>query len=250
MKVCTVLLTNDKYFEKMLYTLDRILHYGYNNDICIVVGDDLCNSNKLNHPLLQHSRIIIKYFPDISFSETFLYKFKTITREAHWRDKIFQYHKFYLFNTFFKQWDFIFYIDAGTNVYSSIEPIINSYVPNKFLAHSDAYPSYEWKLRIQFIEDSLFADLEQEYNLNVDYPQTTIMLYDTNLINDDTFNVLISLSERYPISKTNDQGIIALYVTNIKKCWEQIKLGDDNTWYYDYIRRLDKSNKPYILLKS
>ena len=37
------------------------------------------------------------------------------------------------------------------------------------------------------------------------------MLYDTNIITDDTYNNLLNLLMEYPISRTNDQGIIALY---------------------------------------
>jgi len=250
MKICTVLVTNNNYFERMLYTLNGILQNGYHDDICIVIGNDLIDSNKLTHPLLQNKNIIIKHFADIIFSDNFIQNFNTIERDSHWKNKIFQYHKFYLFDIYFKRWDYIFYIDAGTHVYSSIYPIIDSRKPYKFLAHSDAYPTYIWKLHVQFTEHALLQDLKDSYNLNIDYPQTTIMLYDTEIIKNDTFTNLLSLAEKYPISRTNDQGIIALYFTNIVQLWEQIKLEDENIWYYDYLRRPEKTNKPHILLKT
>lgn len=251
MKNCIALLTNESFFDKMIYTLEGILRHNYTGQICIIIGNDLVNSDKLNLAILQQSNIVIKHFPDISFSENFITKFNSIERDSLWRRKIFQYHKFYLFDIFFKQWDNILYIDAGTTVFESVLPILNSGKFNKLLAHSDAYPSYEWKLKSQFVQsENEFINLDQTYNLNIDYPQTTIMLINTNIIEDNTFNSLLALAEQYPCSKTNDQGIIALYFTCICNMWEQIKLGDSERWYYDYLLRPEKCDKPHILLKS
>jgi hypothetical protein len=235
----------------MLYTLNGILKFEHSGDICIVIGDDLLNSEKLKHPLLQQENIFIKHFPDISFTEKFLQVFNSLDRPPHWKTKIFQYHKFYLFDTFFKKWNYIFYLDSGVTVFNSILPILESAKSNKFFAHSDAYPFYQWKLKDQFIDgNETYNNLIQKYNLEVDYPQTTIMLYDTSIIKEDTFTNLVNLAEEYNISKTNDQGIIALYFTTIEKLWEQICLGDDKTWFYDYMLRPEKRSKSHILLKS
>lgn len=248
--ICVTLLTNDAYFDKMLYTLTGICGFGYTGDICIVIGDDLVNSNKLNHPLLSTTNVFIKHFTDIKFSDTFYEKFNTINRDPHWRQKQFQYHKLHLFDTFFKKWNYVLYLDSGISVYGSIQPIIDCKKQNKFLAHSDAYPTYEWTLATQFIQDDeLFSVLKQKFNLDINYPQTTIMYYDTNIINENTYTDLLNLTEECKISKTNDQGIIALYFANIKNIWEQIQLGDDTYWYYDYALRPDKRNKPHLLLK-
>ena len=54
--------------------------------------------------------------------------------------------------------------------------------------------------------------------------------------------------KRYPISITNDQGIIALYFTNIKPLFKQIKTHNEILYFYDYLSR-NKNNK-YIILKS
>jgi hypothetical protein len=249
--ICTVLVTNDAFFDRLIHTLEGMLSYEYIGDICVVIGDDLKDSDKLNHPLLESNNIIIKYFPDIIFSDDFNGKFNTMPREEHWRRKKFQYHKLNLFNTFFKKWNYIFYLDAGMKIYSSVMPIINAYKKGKFLAHSDAYPDYSYNLTTQFIkEDFIFFDLNKKYNFYIDFPQTTIMLYDTSIIDNNTFSDLVGLAEECKISKTNDQGIIALYFTNIKPIWEQIQLEDENTWYYDYLLRSNKTNKPHIMLKN
>ena len=60
------------------------------------------------------------------------------------------------------------------------------------------------------------------------------------------FDDLYKLSLQYPISKTNEQGIMALYFTN-KNIWEQIKIKNEKTYYYDYLKR-NKKDK-YIMTK-
>jgi hypothetical protein len=86
-----------------------------------------------------------------------------------------------------------------------------------------------------------------DWNLETDYFQTTIMLFDTSIIEDDTFQQLYELTEKYPVSKTNDQGILNLYYHCIKKKWKQIELGDEFTYYYDF--NIRQSDKPYIMTK-
>ena len=91
-----------------------------------------------------------------------------------------------------------------------------------------------------------FIKLNNTYNLNIDYFQTGILLYDTNIIENDTFNNLLKLSNEYPISRTNEQGITALYFTNIKPLFKQIKIHNDYTNFYDYCSR---NTNNYIMLK-
>lgn len=74
-----------------------------------------------------------------------------------------------------------------------------------------------------------------------------MMLFDTVIIEKDTLNNLVQLLNKYPISITNDQGIIALYFTQIKPCWKQIRRLKKNLILYDYVRCIDKK---YVMLKN
>ena len=149
--VCVVFLCNKAYFNKFINTCNQLITNGkYNGNICLVIGDDLHNDQMLNCDIIKNNNIIIKYFPNISFSDHFLDIQKKMNRPPHWFQKQFQFHKFHLFNIFFKKWDYIFYLDCGINIFSDISPIINEITENTLLAHSDAYPIYEWKLHNQF----------------------------------------------------------------------------------------------------
>jgi hypothetical protein len=204
----------------------------------------------LDCDLIKNNNIIVKHFPNIQFTYEFLEIQYKMTRPYYWFIKMFQFHKLHLFNSFFKNWDYIFYLDCGITIFSDVSPMINEARENTLLAHSDAYPKYEWKLHNQFDKTSIdyFTKLDATYNLNVDYFQTTIMLYDTKIIEENTYNELLNLLLEYPISITNDQGLIALYFTNIKPFFKQIKTNNETTYFYDYLKRTDYNK--YIMLKA
>jgi hypothetical protein len=258
-KCCVVFTCNKLYLDKFIFTYKCLINKGkYNGDACLIVGDDLKDIMN-NHPFIKSTKIIIKYFPDIKFDNNFMLIQNNCYREPHWCSKLFQYHKLYLFNTFFKQWDYILYLDCGIKIFDDIKPILDTRLPNTILAHSDAYPEYTRTLDTQFckyiisfnkqlIDIPHYKNLKSIYGLDHNYFQTTIMLYDTNIITDTTFNDLYTLCIEYPISWTNDQGIIALYFTQIKKLWKQIPLKNDNTYFYDYLSR--HPSYSYIMLKT
>jgi hypothetical protein len=249
--ICVVFLCDKAYFHKFIYTCNQLLTNGnYKGNICLIIGDDLNNDELLQDDMIIKNNIFVKYFPNIQFPQDFLDVQYHINRPIHWNQKMFQYHKLHLFNTYFKQWDYIFYLDCGITIFTDIEPMIQECKTNTLLAHSDAFPTYQWKLHNQFDKDrtDYFTKLNNTYELNIDYFQTTTMLYDTNIIQENTYDELLHLLLEYPISITNDQGIIALYFTNNKPFFQQIKTNNDETFFYDYLSRNKKYK--YIMLKS
>lgn len=244
---CVVLLCNKKYFPKFLKTVDQLLTKGkYHGDICLIIGNDLVGDDLLNSSVIVKNHIEVKHFPDLQFPDRFL----EIARTFPLYNKIFQYHKLHLFNSFFKQWKTILYIDCGMNIYSDIRQIMETRQQNVLLAHSDAYPDYSWKLHGQFSKQDvdIYNKLSSKFNLDVDYFQTTMMLYDTDIIHDHTFEDLYNLAVEYPICLTNDQGVIALYFTGVVNVWKQIPIRNQETFFYDFHKR--DANHKYVMVKS
>ena len=142
MSVCVVFLCNKAYFSKFIKTCNELVTKGnYNGNICLVIGDDLYNDTLLNCDTIVKNNIIIKHFPDIIFSNDFLKINNKINTDGRNKTKKFQWHKLHLFNTFFKQWNYIFYLDCGITILSDITPMLNECTKNTLLAHSDAYPT-------------------------------------------------------------------------------------------------------------
>jgi len=248
--VCVIFVCDKNYFNKFVDTCNELITIGkYSGNICLVIGDDLHNDEMLDCEFIKNNNIVIKYFPNIPFSNEFLEVNNKINSDGRNITKRFQWHKLHLFNVFFKQWNYMFYLDCGMTIFDDISPILAQATENTLLAHSDAYPFYEWKLHVQFDKTNIeyFSNLNNKYNLDIDYFQTGMMLYDTTIIEDDTYDNLLHLSHEYPISRTNEQGIIALYFTNIKPLFKQIKTHNESMYFYDCLSR-DTNNK-YIMLK-
>ncbi|MCH9630555.1 MAG: hypothetical protein S4CHLAM37_05560 [Chlamydiia bacterium] len=243
---CVAFVSNKNYFYKFLKTLEQLTTKGkYNGDICLIIGDDLENDQLLQHPKIIQNNVIVKHFPDIRFNKRFFRAARKLPRF----NLLFQYHKLHLFNTFFKKWNYVFYIDSGMEIYSDITPILDSKKAGKLLAQSDAYPSYVWKLSSQFSDKfPIYTKaLSKKFDMETDYFQTGTMLYDTNIISSDTFNKLAQLAMTYPSCNTNDQGICALYFTKIQPVWEPLPFRNKDTYFYDAMKRGRKG--PFIMIK-
>jgi len=249
--LCFVFMCNKPYFHKFTNTCEQLINNGrYKGDICLLIGDDLNNDDMLNCDFIKNNNIFVKYFPDVRFNDYF-YEINSQIEAPGNRNitKKFQWHKLHLFNIFFKKWNYIFYLDCGMTIYSDVSPMIKEASKNVLLAHSDAFPTYEWRLSNQFDKNhELFKKLNDNFRLDVDYFQTTIIFYDTGIIQENTFDDLVNLSQEYPISKTNEQGIIALYFTNIKPLFRQIRTSNNDTHFYDYLPRND--TYCYIMIKG
>jgi len=243
MSNCVVFVCNKRYFNKFVTTCSQLVSKGnYNGDICLIVDEDFKDDNLLKSPIIVDNNIMIKTFDKIQIPKE---KYKYAAHKNKVDGCIL---KFNLFHTFFKQWDYIFYLDCGMKIFSDINPILNESCKDTILAHSDAYPTYKRKLHGQFAKNNeYFTKLETRFDLNVDYFQSTIMLYDTNIITESTLSEIIGLLQEYPIGILNDQCYLSLYFINVRKVWRQIAVKNDSTYFYDYLRRNNKHT--YIMLK-
>lgn len=246
-----VFVCNHKYLGKFVNTLQQLRNIGkYDGPVLLVIGDDLVNDKDR---LEMTHRIKIVHFPDIKFLAEFMKYFNTLEREGHWKNKIFQYHKFYLFDTYFKtNYDKIIYIDCGMHINLPVAKMFELFSPGKILADYDyrVHPKrFHKPLESQFCKNypEEFQALESTYDLTKRHFQTTFMIYDTKIIKDDTVSQMIELTKRYPIAMTNDQAIVALYYTVIEDCWEQIEIGDETTYYYSY--KFTDRKKPTVMSK-
>ena len=252
MNVCCVFVCNKKYFNYFLESCWRLIKYGkYLGDICLVIGNDLKDDDLLNHYLIKNNNVIVKYFPDIQFPDEFHKINNHIKSDGRNITKKFQWHKLYLFDIYFKQWEGIFYIDCGMKILNDISPMINLITLNTLLANTDTFYDDSWKLYGQFDTgvSKYFTKLNDKYNLNIDYFQTGIMLYDTKIIEKDTFNNLLDLSINYPISLTNEQGIMNIYFNCDRNIWKQVPFGNEDTKFYEYIWRREEKDTKYIIVK-
>ena len=248
---CVVVLSNKKYFNKAINTIKKIREIGnWDGDLVFVYGN---NITKEDLEELQTYLVIPKYFPDFDLSQIELKlkdrKYKGLDRKL---GKMFCFHKFHLFDPYFKHWNKIFYIDCGMQIHQNIRSFFDVKCGKNLLANSDAYPKYRWKLAGQFNPDSypeIYKSLSTRYNLNVDYFQSTILLYNSKIIQNDTKYILKNLLDTYFIGFTNDQAIMNLYFNCEINIWKQIPFKKDNKLLYDYKARTGNKKNNYIMTK-
>ena len=165
------------------------------------------------------------------------------------KTKKFQWHKINLFDERLKKWKYIFYLDINMNIHYDINPILELRPKNELLARSDSYPEYERKLESQFYKDGyIYQKLEKKFDLNkTNYFQTGLMYFDTNIIKLNTKKDLVSLIEEYPISYTNEQGIMNLYFDSINKQYRELPAQIEGfiTYFYWIVK-----NKKIIITKQ
>jgi len=262
---CIVFVANANFIDKFCATYEslRILG-GWTGEVCLIVGDDVNVDRLREHPKLvafSEFELDILYFPDIHFTELTERYIEITNRECGKNSaKLFQYHKFHLFQDYMRKWDQILYLDVGMKIFNPVEPFFSLLSENSIMAHSDSWPTNQWRLIDQFhpmICFEAYEELCEDYPTEIlygDYFQTTMMLYSPKKIirGENTFDELVQLVERYPISKTNDQAYIALYFINLG-LWKQlpmtIRIMDENDEMYTYDFCIRNNDKPYIMTK-
>jgi len=234
-----------KYFENIYNDIREVGKY--KGDIVLLTNFDT-NCKKIYKFI--DKNVEIKRFNNITFSKK---TNKHLNSIQYGRNKnfSFQWHKFHLFDKYFKKWDYIFYLDINMKIRKSILPLLNLAKKDTLYAPYDAYPNLDWTLKSQFdLENIFFEKLYSNYDLeNPKYFQTGILFYDTNIIKNDTVQKLINLVEKFPISKNNEQGIMNLFFMYEYPVFKQLpdSIGSQKTYSYwklkDYDSIILKKNK-------
>ena len=173
--------------------------------------------------------------------------------------------KFHVFDPYFaKHWCRVLYIDGGIRVNSDISHYLKTVYPtDKLLAHSDSYPMYRWKLHVQFADFKQIPslpykkfELMEEYdNLEVDYPQSTVLYFNTKTVithDPGLKEKLYDLQRKWLVGTTMEQSYIALYFTKIRPIWEEFPYVEEiGKRFYDYchVRPWQGIKRPVLLSK-
>ena len=215
----------------------------YSGDILVITNILLLKFFIKN--LRRSNNVYLYKFKKIKFnnkSEEILANLKSLPNRH--LTKNFQWHKLYLFNEKIKKWDYIFYLDINMTIHEDINPILKILPKNEILARADGYPNYKWKLKSQFdTTHEIFSELKKVFDLNtVDYFQTGILYFDTKIIEENTFKEIIELVNRFPISITNEQGILNLYFKYVNpKYSELVDYVDGKLSYFYWYDEVDKT---------
>tara|TARA_B100001057_G_scaffold498086_1_gene604050 strand:- start:232 stop:1035 length:804 start_codon:yes stop_codon:yes gene_type:complete len=222
-------------FKNISYELSE--NAKYTGDILLITS--IFTPTFLIKSIRKEKKLHIFRFQKINFTKEtkkILLSLNTGDQPNRYKTKSFQWEKLHLFDERLKKWRFIFYLDLNMHFHHDLNPILSIRPTNKIFARADSYPSYSKILESQFDKTNiLFNKLKTEFNLkNNKYFQTGILFFDTNLISKETKNDLINLTEKYPISITNEQGIMNLYFGDIKNSYVEMPEMIQNKISYFY----------------
>jgi len=250
-----VFVANDNYLHKTFQTIYEVRTIGeWADDIIILTTADVAEKSE-NIVLSKSLRAEFRILPDRDFSATLAFwNAKPYHAHSHYmKNRIFQFMKFYIMDIWFKKWDVVFYMDAGMKLHGSLERMKAACNPSySLLAHSDSYPEYEKTLESQFdltLDSYVSEKLLLTYRLKCDYFQTTLMIFDTKIIEAGTVDRLFELMNMFPITVRNDQGIFNLYFVIERKKWIQIEKKDSIGFLYDFHERPGFDRSDYLLMK-
>ena len=199
--------------------------------------------------------VILKGLPTVDFSrvESLWSKYPTHPNLFYILSRNYQYMKFFIMDPMFKQWDKVIYLDAGVSIQGPLERIVKVCDRDDVLyAHSDTFPTYDTKLDVQFdftLDNQISESLKNEFNVNRNYFQSTVMVFSTKIITEQTIPQLFTLMNKYPISTRNDQGIFNLHFLCERNLWKQLPIIDEEGFLYDFHEREGRKRSDYVVLK-
>jgi hypothetical protein len=143
--------------------------------------------------------------------------------------KLTQWDKFYVFDSWFLQWNRVIYLDAGLRVVDKMEPLLELDCSNSIMAPDDA-AIYDTQKRFGGIIEADYAkhpevvrSLLEEYSPEIfkeRYFLNCMWMYDTHLLHRIHITDLIDAMNRYPICRCNEMTIMNLIFTFKHRVWK------------------------------
>ena len=250
-----VFVANEDYLNKAFQTIYEVRTIGQWTDDIIVLTTAAIAANPEHNALCDSLNAKFRILPVHDFSKTldFLNSKQQHINSHYVKHRMFQFMKFYVMDPWFKKWDVVFYMDAGVKVQGDLNRMKAACNPSySLLAHSDSYPEYEKTLETQFefsIDSEISERLLMTYNLKCEYFQSTILIFDTKIIEEGTVDRLFELMNLYPIMTRNDQSIFNLLFTCERGLWKPLEKADSIGFLYDFHERPGYTRSDYLLMK-
>lgn len=248
-----VLVANDLYFYAAIATAEQVRNSGKWNQDIVILCEEVVFKNKNNRNLAARVHSTLRVLPKRDFAQIF--NTWQNQRNQNPMKKFYQYMKFYAMDVWFKQWDFVFYMDAGMHVFHPLERMLTIITQSdRFYAHSDAYPTFEWTLHSQFewtINKTQSQTLLDRYkHFDMDYFQSGVMIFSTNLIENNSVDRLFELMNEFSATHRNDQFIFNLYVQFERGgLWMPLPVRDSLGFLYDSTDRHGFQKEDYVMMK-
>lgn len=171
-------------------------------------------------------------------------------------NKLTQWDKFYVFDSWFLQWERVVYLDAGLRVVDRLHHLLELDCTGSILAPDDA-AIYDTEKRFSGIIEleserhpNVVKEFMQEYSediLKERYFLNCMWMYDTRLLHQIHITDLIDAMNRYPICRCNEMTIMNLIFNFKHRVWKPFPEhcpNDDRRRLFGWTER-DRDYGPY-----
>jgi lipopolysaccharide biosynthesis glycosyltransferase len=196
MKKCITLVSDNNYIQHTKYLFSALKFKGnWQGDFCLL-------ANNVNEDIIK------------DFKNKGIHIFKITQNVKSY------YAKYFLFNNSFKNWDVVCYFDADFVILNDINNLVES---DNLLVDAEQTP-----LGLFFDKEAnieVYNEMNNQYDLNKNGFNSGCIIYNTNIIKDDSVDRLMNLSEKYKSINHHtgpdgtDQPILNLY---FNKIWNQV----------------------------
>ena len=224
MTTAFVTLCNERYLGKALQTIKEIRGIGqWVGDIVLISVDFT-----LSREICDKYRVISVQFPTIP-TELLREHYKKNplsipTCDGREYTKVVQWEKLHVFDMYFKQWERIIYVDAGLSILDNVDAFVSLDWKGRFLAPDDTWNDETKRFRCQLETTNtpdILNDLYSKYGQIGDekFFLNCIWIYDTSLITETSKKEMVEITNKYPLWRTNEMGVMNIFFTFSLKVW-------------------------------
>lgn len=248
--------------ETFIYKAFKTIHMArtkgkWTQDIVVLVPDSMEITPDIEDTCQEYSIQLRKVSPVVELQCIFDFWTKHPSHPVyeHMKKRPYVFLKYYIFDTWLQTWKRVLYIDSDAWIHGPLTRLTSLCTePNVLYAHSDAYPSYVWKLKNQFAMELFSSDIDTKYNIEANYFQSTIYYFDTSILSETTMKDMIALTKKYPHTIRADQGITNLWIQDQSKLfsktmWRQFPVCDTEGFLYDFHERDAHTRQEYLIIK-
>jgi len=249
------LVSDIAYWEKTKRTILDLRSIGkWNGTIVLVTIDfdlnvnfkDLYGITEVKFPIIEKDVLLKKIGKD-GFSNS----------DKRELNKLNQWEKLHIFDSYFKQWQRVVFLDAGLRIFDDIKFLLELDYKNKILAPIDGkhYQHNKFKDQLCYDKPEVFNYLMSQYDSSIltsNHMLNCIWIYDTNILKLCDKSKLIDAMNNYPLCRTNEMGIMNLLFHFKYNLWQPFPVKASNDKYlFDWCEANNPNTtwRDYCLIK-
>jgi hypothetical protein len=225
-KTAIVFLSDSKYWNRAKRSIIDIRTRGdWRADIVFIAVDFEPNKN-----FIDYYRIIVKRFERIN-TDGLVEKIRQhefIHSDGREYSKLTQWEKLHVFDDYFREWDRIFFIDAGLRIFDKVDYFLEIDYRGKFVSQNDNGfngPNKAFGCQLELSNVEVIEELKRDIRpdiLEIPYFLNCIWIYDTKLLDIIKKSELIEIMNKYPVCRTNEMGVMNILINGKLGLWKEL----------------------------